>query len=427
MSEVLAFTDYELGAPFSASLKPLDEIFRASLALVPEGGGTISNYVRVLSEVPVGRYLWNGVVVCGGILFFQLLFAVPAGYAIAKLNFPGRDWVFGAVMLGLLVPYHVPALPLYVGFSALGMLNTHAALILPFVISVFAIFLFRQFFKALPDELIHAARLDGMGEVSVVWRVILPNALPAATAFAIFSVVAHWNDLFWPLIVVSGPDRATPALGVLTFRTTSREGARREEAGDDFGALMAASVVMAISFINADLVRRAGFDPDRLPQDWDGHLRLAAAVKARSGGPDGMWFAWSEWMFQTLVLGHGGAMMKPDESDIAFDGPEGLATLKLHERMVAETAMPALNANTTSQAFAAGRLSAFYRDNPLFLAAVRQLAISVPWYAFPGPNSVRVTQTMVNNLARIAEQRATPDEVLADMAGEVRRLLPRRS
>ena len=235
----------------SASLKPLDEIFRASLALVPEGGGTLSNYARVLTEVPVGRYLWNGVVVCGGILFFQLLFAVPAGYAIAKLDFPGRDWVFGAVMLGLLVPYHVPALPLYVGFSALGMLNTYAVLILPFVISVFAIFLFRQFFKALPDELIHAARLDGMGEVSVVWRVILPNALPAATAFAIFSVVAHWNDLFWPLIVVSGPGHATPALGVLYFRT--------EEAGDDFGALMAASVVMTTPLVLAFLVAQRRF------------------------------------------------------------------------------------------------------------------------------------------------------------------------
>ena len=235
----------------SASLKPLDEIFRASLNLIPQGGGTLSNYARVLSEVPVGRYLWNGVVVCGGILVFQLLFAVPAGYAIAKLNFPGRDWVFGAVMLGLLVPYHVPALPLYVGFSALGMLNTYAALILPSVISVFAIFLFRQFFKSLPDELIHAARLDGMGELSVVLRVILPNALPAATAFAIFSVVAHWNDLFWPLIVVSGPDRATPALGVLYFRT--------EEAGDDFGALMAASVVMTTPLVLAFLVAQRRF------------------------------------------------------------------------------------------------------------------------------------------------------------------------
>jgi multiple sugar transport system permease protein len=235
----------------SASLKPLDEIFRASLNLIPQNGGTLSNYTKVLSEVPVAHYLWNGLIVCAGILFFQILFAVPAGYAIAKLNFPGRDWVFGAVMLGLLVPYHVPALPLYVGFSALGLLNTYTALILPSVISVFAIFLFRQFFKSLPDELIHAARLDGMGEMAIVWRVILPNALPAATAFAIFSVVAHWNDLFWPLIVVSGPTHATPALGVLYFRT--------EEAGDDFGALMAASVIMTTPLVLAFLLAQRRF------------------------------------------------------------------------------------------------------------------------------------------------------------------------
>jgi multiple sugar transport system permease protein len=235
----------------SASLKPLDEIFRASLNLIPEGGGTLRNYARVLSEVPVLQYLWNGFVVCAGILFFQLLFAVPAGYAVAKLNFPGRDWMFGAVMLGLLVPYHVPALPLYVGLSWIGWLNTYAALIVPSVISVFAIFLFRQFFKALPDELIHAARIDGMNELSIVWRVILPNALPAATAFAIFSVVAHWNDLFWPLIAVTGHDRATPALAILYYRS--------EEAGDDFGALMAASVIMTAPLVLAFLVAQRRF------------------------------------------------------------------------------------------------------------------------------------------------------------------------
>jgi multiple sugar transport system permease protein len=235
----------------SASLKPLDEIFRASLNLIPEGGGTLRNYARVLAEVPVLQYLWNGVVVCGGILFFQLLFAVPAGYAIAKLDFPGRDWMFGAVMLGLLVPYHVPALPLYVAFSWIGWLNTFAALIVPSVISVFAIFLFRQFFKALPDELIHAARIDGMNELSIVWRVILPNALPAATAFAIFSVVAHWNDLFWPLIAVTGHDRATPALAILHYRS--------EEAGDDFGALMAASAIMTAPLVVAFLFAQRRF------------------------------------------------------------------------------------------------------------------------------------------------------------------------
>jgi multiple sugar transport system permease protein len=235
----------------SASLKPLDELFRASLSLWPERFHAIENYSKVFSQVPVFRYLWNGVVVCAGILFFQLLFAVPAGYALAKLRFPGRDFVFGLVMLGLLVPPHVPALPLYVAFSQVGLLNTYAALILPFTISVFAIFLFRQFFKALPDELVHAARLDGMGEIEIVWRVILPNAWPAATAFAIFSVVAHWNDLFWPLIVIEGQARATPALGILFFRS--------DEAGDDFASLMAAAVIMTAPLVLAFLFAQRRF------------------------------------------------------------------------------------------------------------------------------------------------------------------------
>jgi multiple sugar transport system permease protein len=235
----------------SASLKPLDELFRASLSLWPERFHAVENYSRVFSQVPVLHYLWNGIVVCAGILFFQLLFAVPAGYALAKLRFPGRDIAFGLVMLGLLVPPHVPALPLYVTFSKLGLLNTYAALILPFTISVFAIFLFRQFFRALPDELIHAARLDGIGEFEIVWRIILPNSWPAATAFAIFSVVAHWNDLFWPLIVIEGQARATPALGVLYFRS--------DEAGDDFAALMAAAVIITLPLVLAFLFAQRRF------------------------------------------------------------------------------------------------------------------------------------------------------------------------
>jgi multiple sugar transport system permease protein len=235
----------------AASLKPVDELFRSSLSLIPERLAAAENYGRVFRDVPVLHYLWNGVVVCGGILLFQLLFAIPAGYALAKLNFPGRELVFGCVMFGLLVPAHVPALPLYVAFSQLGWLNTYAALILPFTISFFAIFLFRQFFRALPDDLVAAARMDGLSEFSIVWRIIVPNAWPAATAFAIFSVVAHWNDLFWPLIIVNGHGRATPALGVLYFRT--------EEAGDDFGALMAAAVIMTLPLVLAFLLAQRRF------------------------------------------------------------------------------------------------------------------------------------------------------------------------
>lgn len=235
----------------AASMKPLDELFRASISVWPEKFWGDVNYGRVFSEVPVGRYLLNGVIVSGGILFFQLAFAIPAGYALAKLRFRGRETLFACVMLGLLIPAHVPALPLYVAFAQIGLLDTYAALIAPFTISVFAIFLFRQFFRAIPDDLVAAARIDGMGEFSIVWRVILPNAWPAATAFAIFSVVAHWNDLFWPLIVVSGDRVATPALGVLHFRT--------QEAGDDFGALMAAAVIMTAPLVLAFLLAQRRF------------------------------------------------------------------------------------------------------------------------------------------------------------------------
>ena len=116
---------------------------------------------------------------------------------------------------------------------------------------MFAIFLFRQAFKALPDELIQAARLDGMGELAIVWRVILPNAWPAATAFATFSIVAHWNDLFWPLVAIQTERMATPALGVLFFRA--------EEGGNDTGALMAAAVMVTLPVVAGFLLAQRAF------------------------------------------------------------------------------------------------------------------------------------------------------------------------
>jgi multiple sugar transport system permease protein len=235
----------------SVSLKPRSEVFSGALQLLPQTWAAAENYGRVFREVPVGRYLLNGVIVCAAILVFQLAFAIPAAYALAKLNFRGRETLFAFVMLGLLVPAHVPAIPLYIAFANMGLLNTYTALVAPFTISVFAIFLFRQFFKAMPDELIQAARVDGMGEFSIVWRVIVPNAWPAATAFAIFSVVAHWSDLFWPLIVVNRGDLYTPALGVLHFRS--------EEAGDDYGALMAAAALVTAPLVLAFLIAQRRF------------------------------------------------------------------------------------------------------------------------------------------------------------------------
>ncbi len=235
----------------SASLKPGSEIFRDSLALLPERLYAVENYSKAFREVPLLRFLFNGAVVCGLILLLQLLFAVPCAYALAKLRWRGRETMFALVLGGLLIPAHVPALPLYAGLAAAGLLDTYAALVAPFVISVFGIFMFRQAFRALPDELIQAARIDGMGELGIVWRVVLPNAWPTATAFATFSVVAHWNDLFWPLVAVQSAELATPALGVLFFRA--------EEAGNDVGALMAASVVVTAPMVAFFLLAQRRF------------------------------------------------------------------------------------------------------------------------------------------------------------------------
>ncbi|WP_159996114.1 ABC transporter substrate-binding protein [Roseomonas sp. 18066] len=278
-----------------------------------------------------------------------------------------------------------------------------------------------------------------------------------------------------------------------------------------------------VCYYNADLVKRAGGDPENFPKDWNGVLELAAKIDKLGDGVEGMWFTWSgdDWMFSALLFGHGGRMLNADESDVGFAGPEGLGALTLIDRMVKQGGMPNLTAPAARQAFAAGKLGmifqttaqvrgavasvgktfelrttempvidaqkgrlptggaagmltakdpakraaawkflrystgpegqammvqntgylpcnqlaidepkhlgAFYRENPLFMPAVRQLPISIPWYAFPGSNSVRVTQTMVDNLARIVEQRATPAVVQAEMAAEVRRLLPRKS
>jgi len=225
----------------STSFKPQAEVFSAGLSLIPTGSAALDNYTKALTRIPMGRILLNGVVVCAAIVLFQIVFALPAAYALAKLRFRGREMLFGLVLLGLLVPIHAISIPLYAAARMLSLLNTLAVLIIPFTLSVFAIFLFRQFIKAIPDDLIHAARSDGLSEAAIVWRIILPNAWPAASAFAIFSVVAHWNDLYWPLIAISKTQLATPPLGLLFFRAA--------EVGDDYGALMAATVVITTPLV----------------------------------------------------------------------------------------------------------------------------------------------------------------------------------
>jgi len=233
------------------SIKSPPEIFAVDFSLWPKHFNGAENYGNALSKVPLLRFALNGLIVCGGILLVQVLVAVPCAYALAKLRFPGRNALFALVLLGLCIPIQVPALPLYMGLAQIGLLNTYFAIMMPFFLSVFAIFLFRQFFKGYPDEIIHAARLDGMSEFEIVWRIVVPSAWPAIAAFSVFSLVAHWNDLYWPLIVISDMNLATPPLGMMFFADA--------ESGSNYGALTAAATVLTAPLVIAFLVARRRF------------------------------------------------------------------------------------------------------------------------------------------------------------------------
>jgi len=212
----------------------------------------VFNYSKAFTEAPLLRYLLNGVIVTFSIFFIQVLVALPAAYALSKLKFYGREFVFSMVLFCLLIPVHAIALPLYIMLAKAGLTNTYAALVIPWTISVFGIFLMRQFFMTVPDDLVDAARMDGMSEFSIVWRVMLPTAIPALLAFAIFSVVAHWNDYFWPRIVVTGSrDLFTPPLGLREFKGDAD--------GSFFGPMMATATVIVIPLIVAFMLAQKRF------------------------------------------------------------------------------------------------------------------------------------------------------------------------
>lgn len=234
----------------SVSLKPHAEVFTTDVRLFPQAP-TLQNYWHAISETDIPLYLLNGVVVTGGILVLQLLVTVPAAYALAHRDFFGRKLMFAGIVAALLVPFHVTAIPIFIGFAELRLLNSYTGLILPFIATAFGLFLLRQAFARIPTELIDAARVDGMSEMGIAWRVALPLGLPTVIAFSIFSVTAHWNDLFWPLIATTDPQLATPPRGILFFRD--------EESGDDIGPLMAGATLITAPLVIGFLLAQKRF------------------------------------------------------------------------------------------------------------------------------------------------------------------------
>ena len=234
----------------SASMKPADEVYDSQFSFWPRVFKGDENYYGVMFDQPYLIFLANSFIVCLGILIVQLITAVPAAYALAKLKFRGSTILFGTVVASLTIPINVTSIPLYLGLVQFQLLDTYFSLMFPFFISVFAIFLFRQFFKGYPDSIIDAARVDGFTDLEIILRLVLPASVPAIAAFSVFSFVAHWNDLYWPLIVVQSQDKMTAALSMLQYQS---------DFDTDYGRTFASATVVTAPMVIVFLFARRLF------------------------------------------------------------------------------------------------------------------------------------------------------------------------
>jgi multiple sugar transport system permease protein len=164
---------------------------------------TLANYRTLFSDYGVGRYLANSMLVSSLATMLALLFVVPAGYAFAKLRFNGRDAIFQTLVAALVVPGQIGMLPLYLELKAMGLVNSYAGALVPWLAGIFGIFLVRQFCLSIPTELLEAARIDGASEGMILRRIVLPTLKPVLITLALFVFLGSWNDFMWPLIVLA--------------------------------------------------------------------------------------------------------------------------------------------------------------------------------------------------------------------------------
>jgi len=199
------------------SLKPLAEIIASPTALWPKKP-TLDAYREVFRSLPLARYFFNTSVMALGIAALQILLALPAGYALAKLRFRGKRWALGLIVATLLVPAQVRFVPVFSLLASVGLVNTLTGLILPFGVSALGTFLVRQALLSVPDAQIEAARIDGASELYIVYRLLTPLLKPTLVSFFLFSFVSHWNDYFWPLVLTTDEHARTLPLAIALLR-----------------------------------------------------------------------------------------------------------------------------------------------------------------------------------------------------------------
>lgn len=193
---------------------PGENVYAFPPRILPEEP-TLSNFVTAWQRVPYfGQYFINSLLIAGGSILINIGASSMAGYALARLQFPGRSLAFWIILSTMMIPFQVVMIPLFLVVLRLGLLNTHLGVILPTAVTAFSIFLFRQAFLKLPKELEDAARIDGCSEWGIYWRIMLPLTKPTIATMVIFTFVSSWGEFLWPLIVLRSPRMYTVAVGL---------------------------------------------------------------------------------------------------------------------------------------------------------------------------------------------------------------------
>lgn len=220
-----------------SSFKPEAEVRAVPPTWWPETV-TTENYRQLFTQLDFPRYFVNSAIVAVAVAVGNMVFCSMLGYALAKLDFPGKKLVFAVVLGTLMVPGVVTFVPLFVLTTNIGLTNTLPGMILPFLAGPFGVFLMRQFVMSLPDELIQAARVDGAGELRIFFSIILPLCGPAVATLGVLTFLTSWNNFLWPLVVATSEDKYTLPVALALYAVGQN--------ATKYGLLLAGSVVVVL-------------------------------------------------------------------------------------------------------------------------------------------------------------------------------------
>ena len=226
----------------AASLKPEAQIFSdmSTIRTCWPTAAALGNYVEVFTRVNMMKFILNSLFYVFVIVILDLAVNSVCGYALAKFDFPGKELLLTVVISLMVLPMEAIMLPLYKEVASLGWVNTWAGLIVPFVGKCFSVYMFRQFFLDIPDDLLEAAAIDGCGPIKKFFTIVMPISGTVYATIFILDFVAHWNDFMWPMLVVTGEDMRTIQLAIQTFFGSKPI---------HYGAIMASLTISAIPML----------------------------------------------------------------------------------------------------------------------------------------------------------------------------------